>query len=88
MKVRAKLITEEGEDRVVGYYGNRKIREGKIFELKPYKKSDGKTVSAEEQFSKNWMEKVSPIEKKVEPIIEPSDIEEPVNSSASETEVI
>ena len=67
MKVRAKLISENGEDgKMVGYYDHIRIREGQIFELVPRKRKDGTIISCEEQFSKEWMERmeVPPVEKK------------------------
>ena len=41
-----------------GYYGHAKRKPDSIFELKPYKDSQGKIVSTEQQFSSRWMEKV------------------------------
>lgn len=62
MKVRAKLISENGkENRVVGYYGHRRIREGEVFELVTQKGLDrfgNKVVrTPEQQFSSRWMER-------------------------------
>lgn len=45
IKVRA--ITLQGEGRVVGYYNNRRIREGELF-----------MIRSEKDFSKKWMERV------------------------------
>lgn len=57
MRVKAKCISKNGvENRVMGYYGHRRIREGQVFDLVPYTGQDGKIVSAEKQFSKKWME--------------------------------
>ena len=59
MRVRAKLISEGGkEGRVVGYYGDKRIKEGQIFTLVPRKRKDGSIESVEQQFSKAWMEQV------------------------------
>lgn len=59
MRVRAKFVSDKGrEGRVVGYYGEKRIREGEIFTLVPRKMVDGKILSAEQQFSKKWMEEV------------------------------
>lgn len=55
MKVRAKSLV---------YYGDMRRREGEVFELKPFKMKgkDGKVVeiSAEQQFTEEFMEKVDP----------------------------
>lgn len=67
-----------------GYYGNKRIREGQIFELKSLKiqKKDPKTqrdlkvveIPAEQQFSELWMEKLEKSEEKKlskKPVIQP-----------------
>lgn len=70
MKVRA--VGEE--NKVVGYYGGRKIYGGMVFLLKPKKISDkrspdfGKVISVEQQFSEKWMEKVGG--KSAAPVVE------------------
>lgn len=43
----------------LGYHDHRRRYAGDVFLLYPYKK-DGKVVTPEQQFSKNWMEKVDP----------------------------
>lgn len=59
MRVRAKFVSEKGrEGRVVGYYGDKRVREGQIFTLVPLKRKDGTILSVQQQFSKNWMEQV------------------------------
>lgn len=72
MKVRATAI---------GYFGNRRIKPGQVFEIKelkvkkqiidPKTKVKGEkviTITAEEQFSDNWMEKLDKNEAKVTPV--------------------
>lgn len=39
----------------LGYYDHKRIREGQTFELKPLKDVKGNIISAEKQFSENWM---------------------------------
>lgn len=59
MRVRAKFVSEGGkEGRVVGYYGDKRVREGQIFVLQPRKRKDGSVESIQQQFSKKWMEQV------------------------------
>lgn len=59
MKVRAKTFSKDETDkRVVGYYNHRRIREGEMFTLIPYKQKDGTVVSSEQQFSSKWMERL------------------------------
>ena len=70
MRVRAKSVSENGkENRVVGYFGDRRIREGQIFTLVPRKRKDGTIESVEQQFSKNWMEQVDrmPVSRPAQP---------------------
>lgn len=82
MKVRAKKL---------GYYDNKRRREGEVFELKPVKGKKKKAernigdlvLTPEQQFSDLWMERVdgeAPV-KKEEPKVEEPD-------SSSEDEVI
>lgn len=71
MKVRAKFVSENGkEGRVVGYFGNRRIREGQVFEIVPLKDKEGKIISPEQQFSKKWMERLDGARKTVQPKLE------------------
>lgn len=42
----------------LGYHDHRRRRPGDVFVLRPIKKMDGSVITAEKQFSKNWMEKV------------------------------
>lgn len=62
MKVRAKFVSENGrEKRVVGYFGDIRIREGQIFEILPKEDKNGNIISAEKQFSKKWMERLDAV---------------------------
>lgn len=76
MKVKATML---------GFMYNRRFREGDIFELRPVKGRDGKgqeiLVSAEKQFSRKWMEVVSP---KVKVTQEPVSVEGPDVSEVEE----
>lgn len=49
---------------MTGYYDHKRIREGQVFELKPLKTKDGKTIDVEKQFSKVWMERLDVENKK------------------------
>lgn len=62
----------------LGYIGNKRIKEGELFELKDMKiavvdsktgllKDEKKIITAEQQFSEYWMEKVSKEEEKKSP---------------------
>lgn len=54
LKERIKVVATQD-----GYYQHVRRREGDVFLLIPVRTSAGKVVSAEEQFSKKWMERVS-----------------------------
>lgn len=43
----------------LGYHDHRRRRPGDVFVLRPIKKTDGTIITAEQQFSKTWMEKVN-----------------------------
>jgi len=42
----------------LGYYGDKRRREGEVFDLVPRQDRKGKIITVEEQFSEVWMEKV------------------------------
>lgn len=44
----------------LGYHDHRRRRPGDVFVLRPIKAADGKIITPEQQFSKNWMKKVDP----------------------------
>lgn len=90
MKVRARLVSEDGkEGRVVGYYGNRRIREGEVFEIVTIKGKDREgnivTRKPEDQFSKKWMER---IDQKIIKKVTVEETPEPDNSSLADDAVI
>jgi len=98
MKVRATRL---------GYYGHERRPEGSVFTLEPIKRlravkgKDGKptgqmreiTISAEQQFSERWMERVSPASKPVKEKAKPKGPEaaeatsqaEPVSTESTES---
>lgn len=85
MKVRAKLISDGGkEGRVVGYYGNRRIKEGEVFDLVTVKGKDRNgnivTRKPEDQFSPKWMEKIDQKIIKREPAQEQPELETSISA--------
>jgi hypothetical protein len=73
----------------LGYYGHKRRREGQEFVLEPIKRlrKDVKTgemreitISAEQQFSKRWMEKVDV----PTPTVKPAKEKKPVEASVEE----
>ena len=75
MKVRATRM---------GYYGHERRHEGAEFTLEPIKRlrKDAKsgqmkeiTISAEQQFSERWMERISPTAKPVKVVSAPKEAE-------------
>jgi hypothetical protein len=70
MRVRVKETQVES---FYGFYGQERRYPGDEFELIATKTKDGKTVSAESQFSDRWMEKVNvPKKPGPKPKVEPS----------------
>jgi hypothetical protein len=78
MKVRAKKM---------GYYGHRRIYAGQVFELVAYEipqeEKDSVKITAEQQYSKIWMEKVTE-----EAPVDPEKRSRKIISRANDKEVI
>lgn len=72
MKVRAKTKSPNGQEkRMMGYYNHKRIREGDVFELVAKKRVDGTIITAEQQFSSRWMEKINePIKNSFSPVVQ------------------